>query len=108
MEENDSSNNARSLESGNYVDLQICPNDDDWYEIEVTSESDLSIAKLSFIHSNGDLDFALYNEDVVQLDLSDGTENVETPDLSNLSPGTYLLRVYGYNGASNTYDLSIN
>jgi hypothetical protein len=103
FEHNDSKANAASISAGSYPNL-VC-NDSDWYKVTLPTNGDLSV-KISFTHSSGDLDMTLHNSS--QLGKSDSTNNAEEIDKSNLNPGTYYIRVYGYNNAKNDYAMTIN
>jgi hypothetical protein len=102
LESNDNPSTAKLLDSSSYIDLRICENNNDWYSFDVGSYASVSI---NFTHANGDLDFSLHDSDGNELSISETVEDSETLDLSSVS-GTVLIKVFGYNGASNTYNLS--
>ncbi len=102
-EDNDTPTQAKSLDEGTYPGLEICTDDEDYYQVELPSGQRLEV-QISFDHNEGDLDLALYR-DGEQVAISQGVEDTET--VSADEPGTYLIRVYGYQGASASYILSI-
>jgi hypothetical protein len=81
----------------------------DWYKFTMTKAgvTGNSVA-INFLHSQGDLDLALYNVYGQRLRYSDSVTNSETVSLSGLAAGTYYVRAYGYAGATNpAYSLSV-
>jgi hypothetical protein len=56
---------------------------------------------IDFVHSDGDLDLALY-QNGTNISTSQSTEDSETVQGT---PGEYIIRVYGYNGAQGEYTL---
>ena len=59
LEENDSMENAVLLFEGSFGNLNVCDDDSDWYEIDLSASEVLSVAA-SFTHSDGDIDIRLY------------------------------------------------
>jgi hypothetical protein len=103
FEPNDNANAAHPLSSGSYPGLAICSGNDDYYTVEVPSGGSLSV-RAEFNHNEGDLDVGLtLNGDNV--DMSESTANQE--QVSGSGEGTYTVRVFGYNGAANTYSLTV-
>ncbi|MDJ0745972.1 MAG: PPC domain-containing protein, partial [Xenococcaceae cyanobacterium MO_167.B27] len=92
-------------------DLDITSGDEDWFSFSLDTEQ-LSFdgASLFFSHSLGDLDLQLYSASDTTSPLlsSTGVDDSEFISFETLSPGDYLLRVYGFGGASNPfYDLEV-
>ncbi|MFN5990091.1 MAG: pre-peptidase C-terminal domain-containing protein, partial [Dolichospermum sp.] len=91
--------------------LSITTGDQDWFKFTITgagtAENNVGI---TFSHDLGDLDLELYDATgTTQLRNSNSVNDYELVDLNGLAVGTYLLKVFGYNGATNpTYDLIIN
>ncbi|MDT9278052.1 MAG: T9SS type A sorting domain-containing protein, partial [Limnospira sp. PMC 737.11] len=76
--------------------------DEDWFRFELPGTGGMSDeVYISFYHSDGDLDLALYNEQGELVDSSTGTSDWESISLEGLSSGTYYAQVYGYGGATN-------
>ncbi len=91
---------AAAIGPGTYSELQICEGDEDYFAISMSANFTVTI---SFTHSAGDLDMSLLqNGSIVQT--SQGTGDAET---ISAGPGNYVLRVYGYAGATNAYSLSL-
>ncbi|EDZ91562.1 peptidase domain protein [Limnospira maxima CS-328] len=89
--------------------LSIDPvGDEDWFRFELPSTGGMyDEVYISFYHSDGDLDLALYNEQGELVDSSTGTSDWESISLEGLSSGTYYAQVYGYGGATNNYEMGI-
>ena len=77
--------------------------DDDWIRFQLGKPGSLKdYAKISFSHSQGDIDFELYDSTGVKLRESASESSSETVSLYGLSAGVnYYLRAFGYNGAQN-------
>lgn len=82
----------------------------DWYKFTTGTTGTVNDKVLiSFLHSQGDIDLALYSAAGSRLRLSNGVTNSETVSLNGLAAGTYFIRAYGYLGATNpAYSLSVN
>ncbi|HXG48345.1 MAG TPA: PPC domain-containing protein, partial [Methylomirabilota bacterium] len=87
-------------------------NDVDWFRFDFARAADAThFAAISFDHTQGDLDLALFatNNTAEPLREDQGVSSGHRVSLQGLPPGEYLLRVSGYNGAVNpAYLLSIN
>lgn len=92
--------------------LSISPTGDvDWYRFttgDLGKEGDY--AAIAFDHTLGDIDLQLYDSaGTTMLAASDGVSHAHRVSLEDRPAGTYLLRVAGYNGATNpTYSLEIS
>jgi len=106
-EPNDEIDTATSVADGTYADLQVVDGESDYFAIEV-QEGDSVNASIDFAHDTGDLDMALYSPDQEQVDSSWSTTDDELVSVADASAGTYYVEVYGFAGASASYDLSIN
>lgn len=104
FEENDSRSEASLVGTGSYPDLEC--NDNDYYKIEVPANGSLTV-KIEFKHSEGDLDMRLYSPSNSKIAGSESTSNEETVSKTGLSAGNYYVRVFGYNGAKASYDLTV-
>ncbi|MEY3255704.1 MAG: hypothetical protein RLZZ29_835, partial [Cyanobacteriota bacterium] len=83
--------------------LSITTGDQDWFKFTITragtAENNVGI---TFSHDLGDLDLELYDATgTTRLRNSDSVNDYELVDLNGLAVGTYLLKVFGYNGATN-------
>lgn len=63
---------------------------------------------ISFTHSLGDIDIVSYKLDGDTLKTSAGVGNSETVNLSTYNLNAVVLKVYGYNGAQNSYNVTLN
>jgi hypothetical protein len=87
----------------------ICPeNDQDyfWFEWE---EGQTMRVRILFQHQVGDLDMALLGgpPDYLELAVSQGLSNRETITYSVVESGIYLIRVFGFAGATGPYTLQV-
>ncbi|MBN2359435.1 MAG: PPC domain-containing protein [Deltaproteobacteria bacterium] len=106
LEENDTIATAAALTPGQ-VAAQICPNDDDYYSFNLNVGDTVS-AQISFTAANGDLDLQLLDPSGQVVDSSTtATGNTETVDHVAVIAGRFALRVYGYRGATNSYQLQL-
>ena len=94
--------------SGNPLSLHK-PGDVDWYEFEMDETGkDGDFAAIIFDHTLGDLDLALYDESETEV-ISDGISNIHQISLKGKDAGTYHLKVFGFDDATNpNYSLVIN
>lgn len=110
FEPNDSTADATDASGGlSATGLDIHDaNDLDVFRIERPSGGSID-ALVSFSHQAGDLDAQLRSGSVTGSAVSYGTSISDDESLSvtGLAPGTYFLVVYGYSGATNTYDLDL-
>jgi len=96
---------AVPIEAGSRQGLKICAGGSHYFSYVSTSDRVVSVS-VTFTHSAGDLDLAV-SHDGEQLGLSDSTNNGESVSVAARRGEQILIRVYGYAGASNTYDLTI-
>ena len=102
---NDSAGNAARIEPRTYSDLEICESEEDWFLIDEEQGAELRVAIL-FSHAQGDLDLEAFNKQGGRLASSESIEDIESLDLKVPENGLYL-RVFGYNGATNGYELGV-
>src|SRR5262245_54642926 len=82
----------------------------DWYRFTMPGPGGSAhYVSISFQHSQGDLDMALYDAQGGLVGTSDGVTDLERISLNGRAAGTYYLQVYGFLGAFNpNYTLDIN
>ena len=117
LEPNDNPTQATSLNSdledgfAFRYGLDITSGDEDWFSFSLNTEQEFfDGASLFFSHFEGDLDLELYSasDTTSPIDSSTGVSDSEFISFDGLSSGDYLLRVYGFGGASNPfYDLEV-
>lgn len=78
--------------------------DDDYFMIWVDYESLYLKIDLTFFHSLGDINLALYDNTWIMIAESNSTTDNEYIDIPNPIDGTYFLKVFGQN-LNNSYDL---
>jgi hypothetical protein len=101
---NHTRSSARTLGAGAQDGLKICAGVDDWFKLSLPAGRTLTVV-VSFRHSAGDLDVKLVDAAGAQVAASEGTSDSETVQAA--AAGDYYLRVFGYNGAANTYRLEV-
>ncbi|HHH30937.1 MAG TPA: hypothetical protein ENK57_21685 [Polyangiaceae bacterium] len=101
-EDNDSEGAAAAVAAGSHSGLMVCSGDDDFFRFEVPAGSGLDVA-ISFDHAEGDLDLALFR-DGASVDTSVSVTDGE--QVSASGGGSYVVHVYGFQGAQAGYGLS--
>ena len=102
-EPNDSSSQAAPIGEGGYSGLSIDGNDDhDWFEVAAGGST--VTARIDFSHASGDLDLHLLDGNGNELDSSAGTSDSEQ---TSASATTVRIHVFGYSGATGSYDLTV-
>ena len=104
LEENDTRETGEVLTPNLYGDLTITSGDEDWILFDVCEGGTVDIT-ISFNDDLGDLDATLYNPSGGTARTGASSSDNETLSYSNAVAGQYALRVYGWSGATNTYDL---
>ncbi|RKY27812.1 MAG: hypothetical protein DRP79_02890, partial [Planctomycetota bacterium] len=86
------------------------PVKEDWFVFETVGRGAAGdVVRIEFSQGMGDLDMKLCGPTGLTIAVSEGTGDVEQIGLDNLVAGTYYLKVYGYNGASNPgYTLTVD
>lgn len=114
LEDNDAVASATPVTGGSLAraGLRVCPGDADVYRVSLAAGQRLEAA-LTFTHARGDLDVYLYDPAVTDfsharpLAASDGQRDNERLTFTATTAGGHVLLVQGFEGAQNTYDLSI-
>jgi hypothetical protein len=99
---NDAAGRAVNLRDYDGVNLKICPNDDDFYSVDLTAGTRVALRVL-FSHAEGDLDIELTGPDGFRAQGTSSNDDEEIAIAAVPVTGTYILRVYGYQGAENEY-----
>jgi hypothetical protein len=91
------------------TNLQITPSGDvDYILASCGGRERVNSVNVGFTHSSGDIDLKAFRLDGTLLGISQGVSNGESIDVSASNEDTIVMEVYGFNGATNTYSLSIN
>jgi hypothetical protein len=108
FEPNDSFSEAVDITQGNQIwsGLTIESGNDDWFKWTAGSEGRLDI-DIDFVHSAGDLDLELYDSGQIRLAASESSSNDERISFPVVAGQSYFVRVFGFLGQTNTYDLSV-
>lgn len=107
FEPNDAPASARAVTPGATISGRVCAGDRDHFAVTVPAGGAVT-ARLTFSHAAGDLDLELLGPTGQRLALSETITNEEVVSASGLAAGTYVLHVYGYNGATGEYALSVS
>ncbi|MFI5381185.1 MAG: clostripain-related cysteine peptidase [Tepidisphaerales bacterium] len=84
------------------------PTDQDLFKFTTVSQAtSADYVQINFANAQGDLDLALYDDAGNLLGKSNGTSDSETISLDGFAAGTYVAQIYGYNGATNQYSLTL-
>lgn len=105
FEDNDTDTTATPLSPGVVTGLTICPNDDDFFSFEGDAGDALQV-DVDFVDSVGDLDVRLYANGTL-VDESESSSNGESVAHTATTATTWVVEVYGYQGAANTYALDV-
>lgn len=105
-EPNEGLGSARSLSAGPYS-LTLCPDDDDWFKVELTP-NDMLTATLSFDPADGNLDLYLMNRDAGVVQISNGSGSIEEVSVIAEYAGPYYLFVFSIDNRTANYSLSVS
>ena len=83
--------------------------DNDYYRFYMNHTGGSNdFVRIDFSHAAGDLDMQLLNAEGQVRDTSQGTSDSEVISMNGRGEGWYYLRVYGYNGATGSYSMTID
>jgi hypothetical protein len=105
QEPNDTPQAARTVRPGLQAGLQICANNDDYFAVSVAAHRVL-IATAAFTNTAGNLDLAVSSPTGTATQ-SATNANIERVQVADTEAGNYVVRVWGRNGAQNSYTLNI-
>ncbi len=103
-EPNDNAAEAPLLPVGTYENLVICPNNSDWFKIQVDRDTRITL-DLLFTNARGDLDLHLMASATREVASSISQTDNEHLVYTTTEPATLYIYIKGYRGASNTYTL---
>jgi hypothetical protein len=108
VEPNNSAATATPITGQGFIPgWEICyPGDIDQYKIKLDLGQRL-VVKVKFFHSKGDLDAALVDPSGFVVNASRGEKDDEQVSTTADKAGIYVIGVYGYGAATNSYDLDI-
>ena len=96
---------AAAVAPGSHTDLQVCSGSEDWYRVDLAAGTQVAV-DIRFSHAQGDLDLEVQRADGHKLGSSAGSSDEESVQVA-VPEGGLFVRVYGYQGAANTYSLKI-
>jgi len=97
FEPNNALTTPRAVAAGTTNGLKICAGDTDYYSFAAART-----VTIRFTHAQGDLDLEAFDSTGRSLGKSEGTTDSETFNV----PAGGKVKVYGYDGATNTYSLT--
>jgi len=107
LEPNDSVADARSIDLGSFDDLRICSGEVDVFRVGTSPGQSLRFS-VAFDARYGDLDMELRGADgTTVLGTAASAKSVEELTYTSPGGGDVFVRVYGVDGASNGYTLSV-
>jgi Cys-rich repeat protein len=110
---NNTSLDAVQLSAGEFLpNMRICPNNEDWYVLSANAGQHIVI-HVDYAHAAGrDIDIRLFNSssqtEPNQVASSVGTDGTEDIDFTVVTSGNHFLKVFGFQGGENAYDLSVD
>lgn len=92
-----------------FHDLKICTDNEDWFSFHVGEMPSSIVIDLTFSHAEGDLDLYLF-DDPYRTPIASRRSESDNENMRIPAPhtGIYYVRVVGYRGSSNSYDLSVD
>lgn len=110
FEPNDEFETAAPIVPGTVIEAIVCSGNQDHYVVIADDGDELAILS-SFSHAEGDLDMQLFREGQTDpLASSQGTSDSEfiAYTIPPGEGGNYIVRVFGFGAASNTYSLQVD
>jgi|GEM_PF-996841 len=110
FEPNESQAAATPLTPGAQTGLTVCPPDEDWYSVTLTT-GDLIQFIATFDQGNGDLDLSLFDSTATLVDSATSNTSNETITFTAPADGTYSLQVamtQDFGDLGQAYDLSFS
>ncbi len=107
FEPNDARADAVALFAADDEAVGVICNNDDFYSLAPQSGCTVH-ATLSLVSAEGDLDLELQKADGSRIDISQGTGDTESIDFTSPDGARVVLRVLGFNAASNHYRLHVS
>jgi len=105
--EPDSQSNPQVLSPGELSDLGVCNGNDDYWAIDLRAGMSMTVW-IGFSNAVADVDMTLHSADFTQIDVSESVQDFEELRYVATTNERLILRVYGYEGVSNMYDLRLD
>ena len=107
-EPNNAFTQAKMVGEGQHTGLTICAGDEDYFRVDIPANHHIT-AVVDHLASQGDLDlFLLGGDGQAVLASAETGSNLETLSFDAFTPETFYLRISGYKGAANQYNLVID
>jgi subtilisin family serine protease len=105
-ENNDTQAAATPVAMGDSLQAAACSNDDDWFELPLDIYQTVAVDVL-FSHSVGDIDVEIYDANGDFLFDSTSASDNEQIVFTSLGDDVFYIRVYGWEGAQNRYQMNL-
>ena len=106
-EENDNAGQSKALALATTIsNLKVCGGDEDWFKFTAGATGSFTV-RTDFVNASGDLDLAIFDATGATLlaNSSSAANDFEQVTIQVTSGTSYVVRIRGFNGASNTYSI---
>jgi len=97
---------APPVPEGRHGPFEISGGESHYFAVDLEEGEELT-ATIHFSHADGDLDLAVHDPNEANRENRISTTDDETVSVSATSAGRYYIRPYGYAGATNEYELTV-
>jgi len=107
LEPNDGQGQATRVATQRLENLEICPEgDEDFFVLSLKKQDSVRIV-VEFTHADGDIDAKVFDESGRTIASATSSNDNEEIQFEAAQDGAYYLKVYGYGGAKNKYNLDV-
>lgn len=106
LEENDDEASAATVTAGDYPDLVACPDEEDWYRVDLETGQRLDVG-LSFVHADGDIDFRIHDLYGDQVASGTSIDDDEAAFAVAQEAGPFHVVVYTIDDLGSDYAMSV-
>ena len=106
MEDNDDETVATPVVAGEYPGLVACPEDDDWFAIDLVLGEHLQV-DLAFLHAEGDIDVLIHGPDGGQVGSGTSIDDGESAGATVLVAGMHTIVVYTVGELGSDYSMTL-
>ena len=93
LEQNDSAAAAATINAGTQPNLSLCPSDDDYYKLALTTGQSASV-EITFLHGEGNLDLEVTGPGGTVITNSTSQTDDEAVSFTAMSDGDHVVRVF--------------
>ena len=107
FEPNDSQPRALPTEPRSFANMQLCPQDEDWFAVELAEREILEV-DLTFLDELGDVDLEIRDPNDARIATGFSVTDDESVAVRARIAGTYFVRVFSFSPTiNNIYDMDI-